>query len=161
MKAFRATDVFVVLRKLYVQTGLFRQLITITFQDSFDLLQAKQIFTIGQCAGSIKALGRIFSTEVEQPQANAIGLFGVVLDVKLSTDPGKDIGTDILGPVLQSARCPLMVFLVASGHMGRLCGDTGIALSRMGCDRLLAEVHADQGLANVQFQCFAHILVGD
>jgi hypothetical protein len=96
------------------------------------LFQAKQALPISQRAGSIQTLGRIVSAEVEQAQTNAIGLFGMVLYVQLAADPGQDIGADILRPVFKSPRGPLMVFLVALGHVGRLGGGAGIALTGMG-----------------------------
>ena len=48
---------------------------------------------------------------------------------------------------------------MACGHMGRVSGEPGPVLARVGGDPLLPEVEFDQRFTGVQVQLLAHVLV--
>ena len=89
-----------------------RQLITVALQNGFDIAHPIQAMVQGQGAGAVEALVRVLPAQGQQAQAGAIGLFGVILAGQFDLDPAPDIGPQLLPPLLQPGRRPLLVLLV-------------------------------------------------
>lgn len=79
--------------------------------------------------------------------------------LQLMIHPEQHFGTDILCPVFQTPRCPLLLFLMALGHVGRLGRGAGLVLAWMRGPLSLPEVEGDQGVTGMQLQCFTDVLV--
>ena len=156
-----ATDVLVVLGQLGFQVELFGQLIPVTLQDQLDLFQTNQTGMVGDPAGGLESFPWIGPAEVEQAETDPVGLFRMGFGFELRGNPAQGFRADVLCPVLQSPRCPLLVFLVVLGHVGRFGGPAGLVLAGMRGHRLLAEVERDQGVAGVQLQGLTHVVVRD
>ena len=82
------------------QGKLFGQLVAVAAQDGADLLEAVQALAVGDPAGGVESLGGVFAAEIEQAEAEAIGLLGMGFDLQLRADPRQHLGADRLCPVL-------------------------------------------------------------
>ncbi len=105
------------LRQFGVQGQLFRQLVAVAPEDGLDVFQSVQAFAVGNATCRVQALAGVLLAQVEQPETDPVGLFRMLPLLQPITDPGQGVGPDVSGPVLETTRRPLLLFLVACGHV--------------------------------------------
>ena len=105
------------LGKLGVQGQLLRQLVAVAPENGLDVFQSVQAFAVGNTATGIQALTGVLLAQVEQPETEAVGLFGMFPLIQPITDPDQRVGPNVPGPVLKPPRRPLLLFLMAGGHV--------------------------------------------
>ena len=81
--------------------------------------------------------------------------------IKALTDPGEHLGADVLGPVLEPSRVPLLLLAMTRGHVTGLGGHAWPIGPGMTGDLLLAKVELDEVLTGVQLDLLTDILVRD
>jgi len=117
MEALWATDVLVVLGQLGVQGQLFRQGIPVALENGFDVFQSVQAFPVGKTTTGVQARAGVPLAQIEQPETDTIGLLRMFPLVQPPTDPDQRVWADVAGPVLEATGCPLLLFLMAGGHV--------------------------------------------
>ena len=123
------------------------------------MFEAHQSGLVGETTGAIEAAGGVAFAEVQQAQADAVGLFRVGPARKLPAHPRAHVRSHLPGPAQQALGGPLVLCPMACGHMGRVSGESGPVLARVRGNPLLPEVEFDQRFTGVQVQLLAHILV--
>ena len=79
----RTADVFVVLWVSRFQGELLGELVAVAAQDRADLFEAAQPLAVGDTAGGVESLGRVFAAEIQQAETEAVGLLGMILGLEL------------------------------------------------------------------------------
>ena len=76
-----------------------------------------------------------------------------------ATDPDQGVRSDIPGPALEASGRPLLLFLMAGGHVPWLGGDAVLMAAWVTGDQLLPEVDLHQSLTGMEVYLLADILV--
>ena len=142
-----------------LRVGGIGQPVLVRLQQVFDLFEAHEAGLVGNAAGGIEAAVGVAFAELQQSQAGAVGLLGVVAAFELAGDPGVHVGADLCGPALETLGGPLLLRPVAFGHVGGLRGEAVAVAPRVGGDAALAEVQFNQGVGGVYLDPLADILV--
>ena len=98
--------------------------------------------------------------EIQQAQADPIGLLLMVFSMQLDLHPLQNIIPDILGPVHDPAGRPLMMLLMVRGHMFRVSGGAGDITSGMTGYPLMIEVALQEIGFGMQLKLFSDQVMG-
>ena len=123
------------------------------------MFEAHQPGLVGKTTGAIEPAGGVAFAEVQQAQTDAVRLFRMGAALELPAHPRVHRRSHLPGPAQQALGGPLVLCPMACGHVGRVSGEPGPVLARVGGDPLLPEVEFDQRFTGVQVQLLAHILV--
>ena len=134
VKLLRPADILVVLGQRGGRFGGVGESVLVTRQEVFDLFEAQEVVLVGYPTGGIEAAGGIAFAELQQSQADAIGLLGVGAARQLLADPGLHVRAELPGPACEPFGRPALLCAVEFGHVGRLGGEAVAVAAPAGCD---------------------------
>ena len=120
--------------------------VLVCFQEVFDLFEARQPGLVGALTGGVEAGGGVVFAELQQAQADAIGLLRVGAAFELLAHPGLHVRPQLCGPAFEAFGRPLLLCPVALGHVGRVGGEAVAVPARMGGDAALLDVDVSAGV---------------
>jgi len=85
--------------QLNIDIQLLWQSVAVALQDGLNLFEPVKPLGIGDFAGFFQTFRWILPAEIEQTQADTIGLLGVRFAAQLITHPRQYFAADIFGPV--------------------------------------------------------------
>jgi len=130
--------------QLCLQGLLFRQLVAVALENGLDVFQPAQALPVGDTATGIQAWAGVGLVQVEQSKTDPVGLFWVFPFIQTITNPDQGVWPDVLSPVLEATRRPLLLLSVAGGHVSCLGGGTELVTARVTGNLPLLEVDLHQ-----------------
>lgn len=87
-----AANILVVLGKLSREAELLGKLVPIALENGLDLLEAIEAGLAGNAARRVEPVGRVLLAQVQQAQADPVGLLRMRPALQLGADPNQRVG---------------------------------------------------------------------